>query len=897
MSAVKNFRVIINLCQWFNDHRHRARIFINDNIKTIGDLKKRIENIFQIRDFHLSSRNEYLPSSEDVRILQNDDVVWVVQNNVPKTTTVVVSNSENIIKNKKRSISIIEDYTEQDAPPAKKKKKKKHNQEKSPDVKHPYSPEEEPKKKKKHKRNGNCTEQKDVFAQTEDVTHKVKKMKKMVTSTSNNYTTPNTLEDSCTENESSSVNINKLIPVLQSHINSPKKKISNKTESMSVSLETSLSVPTTRNLQSELHEDGKEPYKCKGALSSYKKKVSVPTITDKYLQEKKVNIVKIEYLLGGPPHVKEVELTTNNGAAEHKSYSRCCYSSGNIDNGIDQNSTVLTPEVRSSSEIEVSATDNNICSPASENENVKFIPNYDKNDISYTIMSNSLISSEGETEKCINESQALQIKDKSLNNSIGEKEVTIPDSEVKKPLLTNSIESLSFKQASGKSSQHTPINNKDSKLREAINSTFHKPKTHTSLCDVLKKDTYRTSEIKQGPSLNKSVIPLIKIDLSSEEKNKNPRETVPESINYPELHSSLDKDVRSSLNNIECEVDTKYLEKIDSDVSFSNKSVNNLIENSTKELQQINASDLNNFVNKTDVFEENICTVSQTESPNIQNILNEVVNLSDNSKQSDIDLTEDVLRSSPDTSILSRGSSSTFSRRKQLSGIGELLGELRNSESLITGESMDSDHSEFVTKRKRKRIRKRKKKNNAVNNTSLNDSSTVEDSHIVPKPIRSKACPTLHLKFEEEDGGHLKVVDLTGKENQNAENTETGMETFTTENISLDSDASGNFSIEEEYILKSPSIKKILPKVGDIIAFKILRITENYTPEVSSYIIGKVTEFNNDSKVVLYEILNGLEHCKDPEGILSLEGTDEIEDSNKREFAWADIIDPRLLFP
>lgn len=61
---------------WFHDHRQRARIFINDDIQTVRDLEKRIEKIFKIKHVFLTSGSEFLPSSEDVRILQQNDVVW-----------------------------------------------------------------------------------------------------------------------------------------------------------------------------------------------------------------------------------------------------------------------------------------------------------------------------------------------------------------------------------------------------------------------------------------------------------------------------------------------------------------------------------------------------------------------------------------------------------------------------------------------------------------------------------------------------------------------------------------------------------------------------------------------------------------------------------------------------
>lgn len=79
MSSLKdlNFRLIVNLSHFFSDHRHRVRIFVNKDIKTIQDLQNRITTVFNLTNFYLtSSSNEYLPPLEDVRILQNDETIW-----------------------------------------------------------------------------------------------------------------------------------------------------------------------------------------------------------------------------------------------------------------------------------------------------------------------------------------------------------------------------------------------------------------------------------------------------------------------------------------------------------------------------------------------------------------------------------------------------------------------------------------------------------------------------------------------------------------------------------------------------------------------------------------------------------------------------------------------------
>ncbi|CAG9831987.1 unnamed protein product [Diabrotica balteata] len=79
--AQNNFILVINLSEFFTDHRQRARIFINEKIKKVEDLQHKIANCFGIENFILTSSNEYLPPAEDVRIIRNDDVVCVIPTN------------------------------------------------------------------------------------------------------------------------------------------------------------------------------------------------------------------------------------------------------------------------------------------------------------------------------------------------------------------------------------------------------------------------------------------------------------------------------------------------------------------------------------------------------------------------------------------------------------------------------------------------------------------------------------------------------------------------------------------------------------------------------------------------------------------------------------------------
>lgn len=76
MFNTKQFRIVLHLGNFFKDHRREARIFVTKKIRSIADLENHIAEIFNINNFYLLSQNYYLPSAEDIRILQEDDAVW-----------------------------------------------------------------------------------------------------------------------------------------------------------------------------------------------------------------------------------------------------------------------------------------------------------------------------------------------------------------------------------------------------------------------------------------------------------------------------------------------------------------------------------------------------------------------------------------------------------------------------------------------------------------------------------------------------------------------------------------------------------------------------------------------------------------------------------------------------
>ncbi|KAM4843413.1 coilin isoform 2-T2 [Thomomys bottae] len=93
------------------------------------------------------------------------------------------------------------------------------------------------------------------------------------------------------------------------------------------------------------------------------------------------------------------------------------------------------------------------------------------------------------------------------------------------------------------------------------------------------------------------------------------------------------------------------------------------------------------------------------------------------------------------------------------------------------------------------------------------------------------------------------------------------------------------------------------PRVGEKIAFKLLELTPDYTPDVSDYKEGKILSHNPETEQVDIEILSSLPALKEP-GKFDLvyhneNGTEVVEyavtQERKISVFWRELIDPRLI--
>ncbi|XP_032675182.1 uncharacterized protein LOC116845991 [Odontomachus brunneus] len=87
------------------------------------------------------------------------------------------------------------------------------------------------------------------------------------------------------------------------------------------------------------------------------------------------------------------------------------------------------------------------------------------------------------------------------------------------------------------------------------------------------------------------------------------------------------------------------------------------------------------------------------------------------------------------------------------------------------------------------------------------------------------------------------------------------------------------------------------PNVGDIIGFKTLRLSNDYTPQISNTIIGEILSFCADSANYIFKIIKGSEEIEAPSGKFSLLEEDEsvCQGDDKISFNLSQIIEPRLI--
>ncbi|EFA12236.1 coilin [Tribolium castaneum] len=274
-------------------------------------------------------------------------------------------------------------------------------------------------------------------------------------------------------------------------------------------------------------------------------------------------------------------------------------------------------------------------------------------------------------------------------------------------------------------------------------------------------------------------------------------------------------------------------------------------------------------------------------------------------------------------------------------------------DSSITTSNTDPSNLDICQPRKRKRTRRHKNKKKTIDYDflrNLNVSDFLETSKASTIEFKPLEKAPVHVRFDEEDSDKSQVKNITDYEFLNTSKTsnciikfkkpleqapvseevsnETKVENKTenekqekSEENKCNGDvvtkpapekneiANGKLNgdqvitldepFDEETFVKCmlqfPVISGIEPRIGDVIAFKILRISENYTPEISSWIVGKVVNYKN--KEVTFDITHGQDQCVNPQGKFCLEQEEPEEQSNEFKCLWQNVIEPRCIYP
>ncbi|XP_033353634.1 uncharacterized protein LOC117235571 isoform X2 [Bombus vosnesenskii] len=86
------------------------------------------------------------------------------------------------------------------------------------------------------------------------------------------------------------------------------------------------------------------------------------------------------------------------------------------------------------------------------------------------------------------------------------------------------------------------------------------------------------------------------------------------------------------------------------------------------------------------------------------------------------------------------------------------------------------------------------------------------------------------------------------------------------------------------------------PKINDIIAFKMLKIGSDFTPQVSNFIVAEVVSCSPEKSLYIFKVLQGLSEVQVPVGKLNcMDESEEHAMNNTIKLNYAQIMKPRLV--
>lgn len=269
--------------------------------------------------------------------------------------------------------------------------------------------------------------------------------------------------------------------------------------------------------------------------------------------------------------------------------------------------------------------------------------------------------------------------------------------------------------------------------------------------------------------------------------------------------------------------------------------------------------------------------------------------------------------------------SSAISYRKENSEANSMI----ESETTDTTMMEDFNITEHVNP-KRKRVRSRKKKKEEVE-----QSTSQEKENIPKKPKIIDSCTVSfgkHIRFDNEDttgnkDAHVKVMNGSytktvqpSHELANLLSLGKCSTPLTFTNTRVKEEVKAEPMHDEEFQLNASSENKnksmtvnerkeldkdiskcsvmtTKPQLKDVIAFKMLKIGSDYTPQISDFIVAEVVSYCAETSVYTFKILQGLTEVQVPVGKFTIvEDEEEHVMNDTITVNYAQIIEPRLVF-
>ncbi|XP_014224301.1 uncharacterized protein LOC106650668 [Trichogramma pretiosum] len=255
--------------------------------------------------------------------------------------------------------------------------------------------------------------------------------------------------------------------------------------------------------------------------------------------------------------------------------------------------------------------------------------------------------------------------------------------------------------------------------------------------------------------------------------------------------------------------------------------------------------------------------------------------------------------------------------------------ETNDSKMAVNGDnSVNSVNDDSLVSTKRKRVRSRKKKTKDAT-ISESDISMNETNNKKPKVVSSVLLPSgKHIRFEGLDDDSSEFSESNNSTINTSSKTQVNGSNGVKNNAAIKNDLSNllsmgqsstpltfsykkprkemkiseklievsdsmeyqNFSNKQEN--QNSSIKQangqensqLAPPATpepDTYSFKVFRISENYTPQVSSVILGRILARSKEGSQLTMKILHGKDQLRDPEGKFALPKEDEEDEVDK----------------